>query len=91
MSLAELIRKRRSVPVATAIPAIPATDGREFAGTVARIATVAVANPTEPKDESYLWVLHFADREPLTVAFSPAATDVEVLNAYPDALAAEPG
>ncbi|MCC2866310.1 MAG: hypothetical protein LK562_00715 [Candidatus Accumulibacter phosphatis] len=36
------------------------------------------------------WLLHFADREPLTVAFSPAATHAEVLAIYPDALAAEP-
>ncbi len=43
MSLADLIRKRPSVGVATAIPAISATDGQGSAGTVARIATVAVA------------------------------------------------
>ncbi|MEF8755084.1 MAG: hypothetical protein V5B60_14340 [Accumulibacter sp.] len=36
------------------------------------------------------WWLHFADRNPLTVAFSPAATHAEVLEAYPAALAAEP-
>ncbi len=43
MSLADLIRKRPSVGVATAIPAISATDEQGSAGTVARIATVAVA------------------------------------------------
>jgi hypothetical protein len=46
MSLAELIRGKRFVALATAIPAIPATHHQELAGTVARIATVAVANPT---------------------------------------------
>jgi hypothetical protein len=34
---------------ATAILAIPATDGGSSGGTVAKIATVAVANPTESK------------------------------------------
>ncbi len=58
MSLADLIRQRRTRSLATAIPAIPAipaTDSPEKAtagggscSTVARIATVAVANPPEP-------------------------------------------
>lgn len=48
MSLVDLIRKR-TANIATAIPAIPATEPREEAGTIARIATVAVANPTEVK------------------------------------------
>ena len=111
MSLAELIHKKRSVAVATPIPAIPATHGHEWAGTVARIATAAVATPMRAKSddgsssrnstnssskpgeqqtESRSWLLHFADRNPLTLAFSPPATHAEVLNAYPDALAAEP-
>ena len=50
MSLSNLIR-RKSEPVgfATAIPAIPATQPEREAATVARIATVAVANPKEEK------------------------------------------
>lgn len=47
MSILALLRKKYSVAVATAIPAIPATHGPELAGTVARIATVAVANLTK--------------------------------------------
>lgn len=47
MTLAALIRKRESRKVATAIPAISATQTGGAPGTVARIATVAVANPTE--------------------------------------------
>jgi len=39
---------------------------------------------------SYRWLIHFADRNPLEVAFSPAASHAEVLDAYPDALAVEP-
>lgn len=46
MSLLELIRRKRTADFATAIPAISATDGAETGVTVARIATIAVANPT---------------------------------------------
>ena len=49
MTLSALIRKRDTGNVATAIPAIFATDGRDSGATVARIATVAVANPKEEK------------------------------------------
>ncbi len=45
MSLSDLIRKRSTNHLATAIPAIPATQPHGEAATVARIATVAVANP----------------------------------------------
>ena len=36
------------------------------------------------------WLLHFSDRNPLTVEFSPPATHAEVLASYPGTLAAEP-
>jgi len=41
-------------------------------------------------DSSPRWLVHFADRNPLQVAFSPSASHAEVLAGYPDALAAEP-
>ena len=111
MSILAMLRRKQSMEVATAIPAIPATHGQEWAGTVARIATVAVAtpmgaksdhgnssrnsknsssNPCEQQTESRSWLLHFPDREPLTVAFTPAASHTEALASYPSALAAEP-
>jgi len=49
MTLSALIRKRDTGNRATAIPAISATQPKGEAATVARIATVAVANPAEPK------------------------------------------
>jgi hypothetical protein len=49
MSLADLIRKRDGGKLATAIPAIPATHRGQETATVARIATVAVANPVNTK------------------------------------------
>ncbi len=36
------------------------------------------------------WLIDFSDRNPLEVAFSPAATHAEVLSFYPAALAAQP-
>lgn len=111
MTLANLIRKRNTGNLATAIPAISATRHMGEEATVAKIATVAGASPTEAqndngnssrnstnssskpceqKTKSRSWLLHFYDRNPLTVAFSPVASHDEVLNAYSDALAAEP-
>lgn len=49
MTLSALIRKRDTGNLATAIPVISATQPKGEAGTVARIATVAVANPKEEK------------------------------------------
>ena len=36
------------------------------------------------------WLLHFSDRTPLAVDFSPPATHAKVLASYPSALVAEP-
>lgn len=92
--LSALIRKRESRQLATAIPAISATPLEEEAETVARIATVAVATPTEEKaaDDvtSWGWLLHFADRDPLEVYCHPNATHAAILERYSDAQAAEP-
>lgn len=46
MSLADLIRKRGTSRIATAIPATPAIQQAGMQPTVARIATIAVANPS---------------------------------------------
>lgn len=94
MILSALIRKRETVGVATAIPAISATQPNEGAATVARIATVAVANPTEAKtanaDASWCWWLAYSETKHLVVYFHPEATRAEVLERYPGVLVAEP-
>jgi hypothetical protein len=36
------------------------------------------------------WLIHFTDRDPLTVTFSPEVNHAEALACYPDAVAAEP-
>lgn len=92
--LSALIQKRETRKAATAIPAIPATQPNEGAATVARIATVAVANPTEAKTEndaaSWCWWLAFSETEHLIVYFHPEATRADVLERYPGVLVAEP-
>ena len=73
--------------------AIPATFTQRTGEETPKVAEVAeVAAPMFRENETacYRWLIHFADRNPLTVAFSPSATHAEVLDAYPAALAAEP-
>lgn len=38
----------------------------------------------------FRWLIHFTDRDPVTVSFSPEVTHAEALASYPDAVAAEP-
>ena len=58
--------------IATAIPAIPATDGYGKAGTVARIATVAVANPKRAGDD---WL----EPQPLAAKMEPEPYPIDAL------------
>lgn len=103
MTLSSLIRKRDTRGTATAIPAISATQPKGEAATVAKIATVAVANPKEEKTEppakvgagetataSRWWLIHYLDRDPQAVGSCPEATHAEMLERHPDAVAAEP-
>jgi hypothetical protein len=103
MTLSALIRKRDIGNLATAIPAISATQPKGDAATVARIATVAVANPKEEKPAppanvgagdtataSRWWLIHYPDRDPLEVTCCPEATHADILERHPDAVAAEP-
>lgn len=103
MTLSALIRKRDTGNPATAIPAISATQPKGEAATVARIATVAVANPKEEKTAplpkvshgdtataSRWWLIHYPDRDPVEVACYPEGTHADILERHPDAVAAEP-
>lgn len=78
MSLSNLIR-RKSGPVGFA------AQRQNKSGTVATVATNVCA-----AEASRWWLIHFPDRDPLEVSFSPPATHAEVLERYPDAVAAEP-
>lgn len=53
MTLAALIRRRGAGSLATAIPAIPATPQGIATGTVARIATIAVATATTQEGDQW--------------------------------------
>jgi len=94
MSLADLIRgasKRDSADVATVTLATPATDGPAIRPSVATVATVTVAIPAKHESASAsLWLLHFADLDPVAVAFAPAVDHAGALASYPAAIAAEP-
>jgi hypothetical protein len=103
MSLLSSLREKRREKVATAIPAIFAIHGDEEVSTVARIATVAVANPKEERTAPPAkvgagdtatafrwWLIHYPDRDPLEVACYPDATHADILERHPDAVAAEP-
>ena len=103
MTMLARLREKRNGNLATAIPAISATQPKEDAATVARIATVAVANPTSEKTAppaivspgdtataSRWWLIHYPDRDPVEVTCCPEATHADILERHPDAVAAEP-
>jgi hypothetical protein len=94
LRLTALIRKGGLQAIATATPATSATQAKEEGASVAKVATVAVANSKEAETETLTfagaWLLHFTDADPLEVHFFPEATHAEALAAYPTAVAAEP-
>jgi len=92
MTLAALIRKSATVRFATATPATVATLEGEKVRTVASVATVSVANPTETKTAlaSRWWLVHYQDGAPVEIWTDPPATQAEVLQGRPDAIAAQP-
>lgn len=56
----------------------------------AEIIDVLKVGAGDTATTSRWWLIHYPDREPLEVATCPPATHVEILEQYPDALAAEP-
>jgi hypothetical protein len=95
MSLSKLIRKSELEGLLSATPAIRATDGTDDRVTVARIATVASSNPgklktASPEITSRAWLIHYVDREPMTVICVPEESHTSILEHYRDAIAAEP-
>jgi hypothetical protein len=71
MTLVNLIRKRSTEHVATAISAIPATQGRESRASVAKIATVAVANLQMSESDVLTiraWLAQIEETDPQNIA-----------------------
>lgn len=96
MSLLDLIRGKRTVEVATAIPAIPATTKAQLGQTVATIAKVQVANQRKEKSDisiaaikSCWWLVHVRDRVPIEICCNPSATADQVLRDIAGAVSAE--
>lgn len=91
MNLADLIRGKASALFATVTLATPATVERETRRSVATVATVTVTSPRKTESVQWPgWLLHFPDRDPLPVYFSPAVSHADALASYADAVAAEP-
>lgn len=95
MSLLSSLRKAREERLATATPAIAATQPqRKVAATVARISTVPLAHSNDEKSAdgvtSWGWLLHFDDRESLEIYCHPDATRTSVLKRHPGAVSVEP-
>lgn len=104
MSLIDLIRgKNAPDKFATATLATFATPKPEETRTVATVATVAVAIPGDPITETLVkggasdpattscwWLIRYPDSDPAEMACCPEATHAEILEWYPDAIAAEP-
>ena len=100
MTLSALIRKRNAGNLATAIPAISATQPKGEAATVARIATVAVANPEEAKtapmtasEEMAIlaWLQSIGETDPATIAevIGQCQRDADARDYYTGRAAAE--
>ena len=96
MSLLDLIRGKRTVEVATAIPAIPATTQPRLGRTVATIAKVQVANQKTEKsdiaiavDKSRWWIVHFRDQAPTEICCNPIASADQVMRDCAGAVSAE--
>ena len=77
MTLSALIRKRSTGNLATAIPAISATQSKGKSATVARIATAAVADPDERQtvhmaadEEAAIraWLEQIGETDPATIS-----------------------
>lgn len=87
MTLIELIRNRGTRKAATAIPATAATDNGRNAGTVARIATVAVASLTTDETAHYRWRLTWPAGRTLELCAVPEFNRRDVEARYPGAIA----
>ena len=99
--LARLERAAGTAGTADVPADVPANPLQTLAGTAGTAGTAekgkgggdsseTLPSDTAPPIRATRWLLHYADREPLEVWFSPAADHAEALAGYPDAVAAEP-
>jgi hypothetical protein len=103
VTLLSLIRKRDRAPLANANPAKVANDGRTAPERLARLASLALASPTQNNPAQSekpwaantaiafrQWLIHYPDRDPVELVCCPEATRAEALLLHPGAIAAEP-
>lgn len=99
--LARLERAAGTAGTADVPADVPANPLQTLAGTAGTAGTAekekggvdsseTLPTDTAPPVRAPRWLIHFLDREPLEVWFSPAADHDEALAAYRDAVAAEP-
>lgn len=99
--LARLERAAGTAGTADVPADVPANPLQTLAGTAGTAGTAekgkgggdsseTLPTDTAPPVRAPRWLIHFLDREPLEVWFSPAADHDEALAGYPDAVAAEP-
>ncbi|MFZ1851309.1 MAG: hypothetical protein WAU15_03615 [Nitrosomonas sp.] len=87
MSLAKLIHKNKTNEVATAKVAIPAISTNAANPTVAKIARIAVAKPTNEKinrdiEEIKSWLIHIGEPEDHYLVIDKCKSDSETLAYY---------
>lgn len=100
MKLVDLIRRKRSTDLATAIHAISATTQSQLGQSVrsvTKVARIAIANqgtvkvdPHTFEVKSRWWLVKFINRDPKEICFTPIATVEQVLKAITGAISAEP-
>jgi hypothetical protein len=104
MNLARMIQKRRTQQFANANPAKTANERAPEVASLAKLATLALANPPGSKTSNPAentvrnekartntwWRIHYPDGESVEVVYSPHATHAQILEWEPGAIKVEP-
>jgi hypothetical protein len=68
----------------------PYEEKNQFLDYLGKTAPLEKISPGDTATAFFLWRIHFPDREPMEVSFTPEVTRAEALGLYPNATAAEP-
>jgi hypothetical protein len=89
--LARLAGERDAVTAVTPVAAADVTaKPAPLLACTAVTAVTPLAGVTASESRADRWLLHFVEREPLTITFAPAVMRADALARYPDAVAAQP-
>jgi hypothetical protein len=103
MTLAEMIQKRKIQHSANANLANTANEREHEVASLAKLATLALANPPEPKTSNpgentarnekartnIWWRIHYPGRQAVEVVYSPHATLAQIIEWEPEAIKVE--